>query len=451
MINPPTTLHIDRMGQAGDGVARMPDGRLAFVPGALPGESVEAVVVEERKNFVRAVVTRRLTTSDQRTEPVCPLFAECGGCSFQHWNYAAELAYKERRVQEALRRIAHGDPALVAPIRGSRDPYGYRNKGQFPFGGEAGQAVLGLYRRGTHQVIAADRCDIQDPLINEVLPVAQSLANRMGLAPYREADHAGVLRHLLVRSSRAEGRVLVLLVVREDQPVLQDYAEALMAAIPAIYGVGVNVNADRTNRILGSDTRLLCGSETITDVILGQTFRLSFTSFFQVNPEQVGVLYEAALGFLPAHAEEVWDLYSGVGTLAALAATRAQRVRALEVNPDAVTDARMNFDLNGLRNISVAVGRVEQLIADWVDQQKSPPDAVIVDPPRAGLDQEVVQQIARLRPARIIYVSCNPDTWARDILAWAPHYQLQRAIPVDMFPRTDHVEVASYLERRPKV
>ncbi len=442
------TLEILRMGQAGDGVARLADGRLAFVPGALPGELVDAAVTEERKNFVRARLIRRQRSAAERIEPICPLFSECGGCSFQHWDYQAELLYKESRVKEALRRIAHHDPEIVGRIRGSQDPYGYRNKGQFPFGGSTGHAVLGLYRRGTHQVIPADHCDIQDPLINKVLAVGQSMANRLNVPPYDEAHDTGVLRHLLIRSSRREQQILVLLVVRQEHPALETLADEIMRLVPEVQGIGVNINPDRTNRILGPTTTLVRGQDTITDVILGRSFRLSFTSFFQVNPTQVGVLYETALGFLPPHTGEVWDLYSGVGTLAALAAGRARFVRALEVNADAVQDARQNFALNHIENVAIDAGRVEDLIAQWVREQKAPPDAVIVDPPRAGLNPEVIQQLKDLRPGRIIYVSCNPDTWARDAESLTDSFQIAQAIPVDMFPRTDHVEVASCLLRR---
>lgn len=439
------TLTIERMGQSGDGVARIPDGRLAFVEGALPGEVVDAVITEERKNFVRADGVARNATSAERIDPVCPLFGACGGCTFQHWDYRAELRYKEAWVREALRRTARQDPALIDTIRGARNPYGYRNKGQFPFGGRPGEVTLGLFRRGTHEVIPAAHCDIQDEWVNGVLAAATAAANRVGLEPYDETQHAGVLRHLLIRTARASREALVLIVVHANDPKIQGFAEDLAARVPYIRGVGVNINPERTNRILGRTTRVLVGSPTIFDTILDLQFRLSFTSFFQVNPQQVAVLYEAALGFLPSDCREVWDLYSGVGTLAALAATKAQTVRALEVNVEAVKDAEANFQLNQLQNIVIEVGRAEELMAEWVKGREAPPDAVIMDPPRAGLDPEVIRQIGRLSPRRIIYISCNPDTWARDLAALWPQYRLERAVPVDMFPRTDHVEVASYL------
>ncbi len=442
------TVGIERMGQAGDGVGHLPDGRLIFIPGALPGEVVDARVTELRRNFARGQL-RALEgpASPARQVPRCPIFLQCGGCNFQHWDYAEESRYKEDRVKEALKRIAGRDTRVVEPIRPSPNPYEYRNKGQFPFGGEPGRVRLGLYRRGTHEVIAARHCDIQDPSVNEVLAVAEDLCNEAGIPPYREETGEGVLRHLLIRSSQREGHALVLLVVKERHPALKTLALALRRKVPSISGVGLNINVHRTNRVLGEHTEVLAGQRTIEDVILGMRFRLSFTSFFQVNPHQVEVLYGAALGFLPDDVDTVWDLYSGVGTLATLASRKAKHVRALEINPDAAKDAEENFQLNQRHNITIDVGRVEALLDAWIGEARVAPEAVIVDPPRAGLDVAVIDRLRVLRPKRIIYVSCNPDTWARDVFRLSPSFELLKAIPVDMFPRTDHVEVASCLTR----
>lgn len=440
-----TELLVERMGQAGDGVARMPDGRLAFVAGALPGERVAAEVTDERRNFVRARALTVTVPSSDRIEPRCPIFAACGGCSFQHWHYNAELQYKESRVREALERIAHVDGRVVDAIRPAPNPFGYRNKGQFPVGGEPGNLVLGLYRRGTHALVPTEVCDIQDAGINQVLAGVQQALNQYGVEPYNETNEEGTLRHVIIRWSSAERAALVLLVARRNEADLAPVAEAIMNQNPVVRGVGVNINRDKTNRILGHETRLIAGHAHITDTILGLQFHLSFTSFFQVNPQQVEVLYGSALSFLSEDTEEIWDLYSGVGTLASLAAKRARRVRALEANPAAVSDAERNFAVNGLSNIQMDVGRVEDLIGRWIRADKAPPGAIIVDPPRAGLDPQVVHQLLELKSPQIIYISCNPETWARDVAAFSAGYRLQRAIPVDMFPRTDHVEVASVL------
>ncbi|MCY0878659.1 MAG: 23S rRNA (uracil(1939)-C(5))-methyltransferase RlmD [Firmicutes bacterium] len=442
-----TTVLVERMGQDGDGVARLSDGRLAFVSGALPGEVVDIRVTEERARFVRAVPVRWRSTSTERVQPPCPVYPACGGCVFQHWDYAAELRYKEGRVKEAVARIAQGDAGLVEPIRPNASPYGYRNKGQFPFGRDGAKTTVGLYRRGSHTVVGTDRCAIQDALVNQVLGVAERLVNEVGLLPYDERTQEGVLRHLLIRTSEFQRRALVLLVAFRRDRRLLPLARALMDAVPAIHGVGVNVNSQRGNRVLGPETDLLAGEPYLLETILGLRFRLSFTSFFQVNPRQAAVLYELALGYLEPPVETVWDLYSGVGTLACLAAARAKRVKAIEILPEAVKDAQENVKLNGLTNVEVEVGAVERVIAAWIAQRSRAPDAVIVDPPRKGLDESVVEALRALQPRRIVYISCRPETWARDVSRLAPFYRLATVTPVDMFPRSDHVELASLLER----
>lgn len=437
-------LTIDRMGMNGEGVGQLDAGRLAFVADGLPGEEVTATVTEIRKSFVRAVATARQRTSPARVTPPCPVYRECGGCALQHWNYAEELAYKEDRVRQALGRIAGIERPPVDPIRGADDPYGYRNKGQFPWGGNASEPTLGLYQRGSHRVVPVPSCAIQDALVNEVVAVAARTAQKHRLAPYDPATGTGVLRHLLVRSSRAEEASLALLVAAHCPPanVLQDFATDLLAAAPHLVGVGINLNPGNTNRVLGPQTLPLSGATHLFDHILGMRFRMSFTSFFQVNPRQVEVLYQLAMDGL-GMVDEIWDLYAGVGTLAALAARRARRVRAVEVHPASIADAQENFRENGLTTVTIETGEAERVVARWAASGQAVPDAVIMDPPRSGLRPEMVDALLALAPSRLVYVSCNPDTWARDVAALSPRYRLQRAAPVDMFPRTDHVEVVS--------
>ncbi|PSR21282.1 MAG: 23S rRNA (uracil(1939)-C(5))-methyltransferase RlmD [Sulfobacillus acidophilus] len=437
-------LAIDRMGQHGDGVGRGKDGRLVFVPGALPGETVIVEIREEHKNFMRGVVIDWLARASDRTHPICPAFGVCGGCVFQHWDYASEVRYKESRVRRAL-RLAGLDAGVVEAIRTCAHPYGYRNKGQFPFGGQVGQAVLGLYRHGTHEVVGVQHCDIQDDRVNQVLRRAEAIVNAIALPPYDEVHGTGIVRHLLIRSSRLQGQSLVLIVATRHDPRIMTLAQTLLNEVPGVHGVGLNLNPVAGNRVLGPTTRVLAGEGDIYERILGATFRLSMTSFFQVNPEQAAVLYEAALACLPEHVDQILDLYSGVGTLATLAASKATTVRAVETNPVAVADARVNFALNHIDNVEMNAARAEELLAQWAKQGKNPPWAIIVDPPRAGLDRHVTKTLQEVRPAQIIYISCNPETWARDLAQLAPVYSLQRAVPVDMFPRTDHVEVASCL------
>lgn len=443
------TVAIQRMGLDGEGVGEWPDGRVAFVAGGLPGETVRARLRDSHRTYVKAVATELLQAAPQRVTPRCPVFPACGGCALQHWDYRAELAYKTQRVTEALQRIGHLDGVTVRPILGAEEPWHYRNKGQFPWGMADGRPVLGLYRRQSHAVVATDRCEIQDPLINRILPVVRSWAERLRLSVYDEATHRGLLRHLLIRTSRWEQQALVLVVGTHFDPRLVRLAEGVHKALPEVVGVGFNHNPDPGNRVLGPATRTLVGRDYLVEQLLGMRFRLSFTAFFQVNPAQVERLYEAALAALPRDADLVWDLYAGVGTLAALASRRAREVWAVEVNQAAVADARKNFAENGLSAVKIEVGRTAEVLQRWLQPPNPPnPAAVILDPPRSGLEAAVVPWLLEARPYRLVYVSCHPETLARDLALLHAGYAVDYLQPVDMFPRTDHVEAVACLTRR---
>ncbi len=443
------TLRILRMGQAGEGVSEDAEGRVVFVQGALPGEVVKAEITEVRNSFSRAKTQQIDRATPDRIIPRCPIADDCGGCVFQHWDYAAELEYKEHRVRQALIRIGRLENPKVGLIQGAKEPYGYRNKGQFPWGGSVGQAYLGLYARKSHKVVATTHCDIQDVVVNRVLERMPTIVNRLQISPYDETSGRGVLRHLLVRTN-GQGKALVLFIVRAWDDRLRLAADRIMAEVPGVVGVGANLNAANTNRVLGSRTQLLRGQSSIMESVLGAQFNLSFESFFQVNPGQLGRLYGLVLDALDEAAtplDTVWDLYAGVGTLAILAAGRAKAVRAVELSPEAVRDAWANIALNHVQNVTMTVGRAEHIILDWVRSTALPPSAVIVDPPRAGLTPEVVEALLDLKSPTLIYVSCNPETLARDVSLMAQTYDLAHAQPVDMFPRTDHVETVAVLRR----
>jgi 23S rRNA (uracil1939-C5)-methyltransferase len=439
------TLRVERMGRNGEGVATLPDGRVVFVAGALPGETVTARLTEMRSRFARATTVAVEMPAPDRVAPPCPVYDACGGCVFQHWDYDAELRYKTQRVRDALERIAGVPNPPVEPVRGSLDPYLYRAKGSFPWGGQPGRLTLGLYRRGTHDLVPVTACLIQDPLVNEVIRAAVPAADALGLEPYDEAYHAGLLRHLVVRMSRAEQRAVALLVSRADDPRFRRWALALMEAVPAVKGVAVNVNPDRGNRILGPTTRALAGDPWLTEEILGARFRVAPDAFFQVHPGQVAVLYRIVLDTV-VPAATVWDLYAGVGTLAVLLAREGCAVRAVEVVPSAVEAGRANAASNGVA-VRFHAGAAEEVVPRLVERGERP-DVVVADPPRSGLRPPVIEALLAAAPSRIVYVSCEPESLARDVGALMVQYELVRAAPVDLFPRTDHVETVAVLERR---
>jgi 23S rRNA (uracil1939-C5)-methyltransferase len=438
-------VDIIRMGRNGEGVGELPNGQLIFVAGGLPGERVETEVTEIRTRFARGRVTKILTTSPLREEPPCPVYQACGGCTFQHWGYAGELEYKEQRVKDALHRIGGFENPPVDHVRGAHSPYSYRTKGSFPWGGVTGHLTLGLFRRGTHDVVPVAHCAIQHPLVNEVLQAAVTPANYLGLPPYQERTGAGLLRHLVVRVSQAEERAVVMVVTTGSDRRLSPWADALMAAVPAAKGVAVNYNPDPGNRILGHETVTLAGQAWLTEEILGARFRLNPDAFFQVHPEQVAVLYTTVLEAVPA-TDEAWDLYAGVGTLAVLLARRARRVRAVELSPSAVAAGRDNARTNHAA-VEFSEGAAEAVVPRLVGAGHRP-GVVVVDPPRSGLRAPVIDALLKLRAARLIYVSCEPESLARDLRELASDYELVRAVPVDLFPRTDHVETVVTMARR---
>ena len=435
-------VDVTAMGQAGDGVAKAPDGRTLFVRGALPGERVRATVTELRTNFVRGRLDQVLQASADRVSPPCPVFGLCGGCTFQHWSYDAELRHKQDRVAQALRRIGGFEAPPVEPVVPAPDPYGYRAKASFAYAGTVDHPVLGFYEAGTHRVVPLARCAIQDDLINDVLAAALPAAAGLALAPYQEETGQGVLRHLVVRASRWQRATAAMIVATADDPRLADWAERLMASVPTLAGVAVNVNADRTNRIEGPVTRTLAGDPVLQEQILGVPFRVAPEAFFQVNPIQVERLYALTLtGMGPDPVGTAWDLYAGVGTLARLMADRARAVDAVEMNARAVAEGRQN---TAGFPVQFHVGAVESVLAELRDAG-SAPDVVVMDPPRTGVRPAVVAALLEAGPRRIVYVSCRPETLARDLRLLSKAYTLRSVAPVDMFSRSDHVESVAVL------
>lgn len=435
-------LRVDRMGRNGEGVATLESGLRLFVAGALPGETVRALVTETHAHYAKARVQAVLIPAQSRRRPPCPVYAACGGCALQHWDYAAELAYKAARLRDALERIGGLKDVPVEPIQGASAPYGYRFKGSFPWGGAPGRLTLGLYARGTHTVVPVEVCRIQDPLVNAILGPARTIADRLRLEPYDEVRRTGLLRHLVVRASHHERRVAVTVVATHPDPRLTVFAEDLLRAVPAVKGVAGNWNPLPGNRILGPATEPLAGDPRLVEKILDATFVIEPDAFFQVNVAQAERLFRAAVDAAGAPAE-AWDLYAGVGVLAVLLARAGHRVTAVEDVQAAADAARRNAERNGV-TVSVAAERVERFLAG---NDRPRPTLVVVDPPRHGLPPVVSEALGALAPERLLYISCAPETLARDIRILSARYRIVRVLPVDFFPRTDHVESLTVLER----
>ena len=439
-------VRVDNCTVEGDGVARI-DGMAVFVHGALRGELADIVIEHVGHSAAWAGVERIVEPSPARLTPDCPYYASCGGCRFRHASYAEELEVKRQRVEDALKRIGEVDITVDA-IHGAASPDRYRNKAQFPV---AQGPKVGFYRPRTHHVV-----DIKDCLLQPVQCTALAEALRRWMADrsipaYDEKRRTGLVRHLYVRTDRA-GEALCCLVVNapagQALPFEEELVSALRAAVPSLVGAVLNYNPARTNVVLGRDFRALWGRDWLEDGLCGLTFRISPRSFYQVNRVQCEVLYGLAAEFAGlAGTETVLDLYCGIGTISLVMARRAGKVIGVEVVPEAVEDAKENARRNGIDNAEFWCGDASDAAKRLLDEGLKP-DVVIVDPPRKGLAEEVVDTVAAMGPDRVVYVSCDPATLARDVKRFgALGYGVQRAEAVDMFPRTGHVETVCLLSK----
>ena len=449
------SLRITGLSHEGEGVGRHRD-LAVFVPGGVPGDRLEVRVTEIKRNYARGKIVSVGEPSLIRTNPRCGIYEPCGGCQLQHIDYARQLELKAQLVRDALDRIGKLSEVKVHPTLGAAHPWHYRNKAQFPVGISVGgppRIVGGCYARGTHRIIDAEECYIQHPTNNAILAQARRLIEKYGLSVYDETTGRGLVRHVLARVGTRTGEAMAVIVTNgESIPRGSDFARELMASVPGLVSVVQNVNTRRTNVTLGAETRLLAGRETIEDRIGDLKFKISARSFFQVNPEQTEILYAKALEYAAlTGAETVIDAYCGIGTITLFLARRAEslarregrspgRIYGIEEVPEAIKDARENAELNGVVNAEFQVGRVEE-IAPELYARGVRAEVVVVDPPRRGCEPSVLETFVSMTPARVVYVSCNPATLARDLAYLGERgYRTEEVQPVDMFPHTSHVE-----------
>lgn len=437
------TVTVEGYGGEGMGVARI-DGRVVFVQGALRGEICEILILKVLKSVAFAKVKRVLTPSDERVAPDCPYFPRCGGCTYRHMSYDEELRLKKRRVQDALSRIG-GSDVTVEEILGGAETLRYRNKAQYPV--SAGGAV-GFYRARTHEVIECESCRLLRPEADAAAEALRRYLTKYAVPGYDEKSGKGLLRHLYVRSN-TKGECLVCILANADAlPHERELVQMLREACPGAAGILLGTNTAKNNVILGDRYRTLWGSERLEDTLCGQTFRLSVPSFYQVNHAQCERLYAKAVEFAQLTGKEtVLDLYCGVGTITLTMAKHAGKVIGAEIVPEAIEDAKDNARRSGVANAEFFCGDAAEIAAKLA-RDRLHTDVVTVDPPRKGLAPEVIESIARMAPQRVVYVSCDPATLARDVKRFAAAgYTATRACAVDMFPRADHVESVVLMSR----
>ncbi len=457
-------LEIGDVAAGGEGVGKV-DGFVFFVPGGAPGDVLEVEITVLKKKYGRARLAKVLTPSRRRVKPPCPVYDQCGGCQFQHLDYDAQLAYKTKMVQDAVEHLAVLRGVEVRPCRGMKDPWYYRNKAQMMVAGRRylplpsdrdGEPKLpprispyfGFYTQRTHRVVRVEECMIQSRSNNAVLHAARDMVERLQWEPFDENSGQGILRYVIARSTQSGDTMLILVTTQPSLPHIKEFVSGVRQRVPKLKGVSVNLNPHRTNVLLGSTTRVVWGQDHLLEEVGDLKFRISPASFFQVNPWGLESLYEALDGaFAPRSKEAVLDLYCGVGSLSLHLARRARRVVGIDSCGPAIEDAIINSELNDLKNTYFTAGAVEKVLPRLY-QQGERFAAALLDPPRKGCAPEVLNTISRMRIPRLVYVSCNPATLARDLGLLNEHgYRAHSLQPIDMFPQTYHVEVVATIFR----
>lgn len=502
------TVTIEDIGNDGEGIGRA-DGYTLFVKDAVIGDVIEARITKCKKNYGYARVEKVVTPSPFRVEPKCPFHRQCGGCQIQAMSYERQLAYKENKVRNHLQRIggfsSEKIDAVMEPIVGMEEPWHYRNKAQYPVGyDKAGNLVAGFYAGRTHDIIANTDCPLGPPENRVILETVLSYMQENGVTAYRESAGEGLVRHVLIRSGFASGEIMVCLVINGKRLPAEDKLVEKLTGISLkesdnacvqtareeqrrtprkrIVSISVSINRKKTNVIMGQELRVLWGSGWIEDSlrVLGSTdfalnvsandgdaeneerisFRISPLSFYQVNPRQTEKLYSLALEYAGLTGREtVWDLYCGIGTISLFMAKRANKVYGVEVIPQAIEDAKENARRNGITNAEFFVGKAEEVLPEFYKDDRAEdteilartqmrhPDVIVVDPPRKGCDEKCLETMLAMKPKRIVYVSCDPATLARDLkVLCGGGYELKKVRAVDQFGHTGHVEVVIMMQ-----
>ena len=443
----PLQVSIETATIDGSGVARV-DGQVVFVPGALPGERCSVRIAHVGRSAVFAQLLSVLTLSAHRVEPDCPYFPLCGGCALRHMDYEQELALKQTHVQSCLTRIG-GQTISALPITGAAQTDGYRNKVQFPVQEQDGRPVAGFFSGKTHRVIPVRHCRIQPDCADAIHGVVLAWMEQYHIRAYDEQTHTGYIRHIYIRFGTESGQILVCIVATCTQlPKKKQLVAALLAAEPGITTIVFSPNTKKGNTVLGTEFHPLYGDGTITDTLCGLQFRLSAPAFYQVNHAQAERLYEKAVQLAGLTGNEtVLDLYCGTGTITLCLARHAKKAIGVEIVPQAIEDAKFNAAQNGMENAEffcMDAGQAAKMLAD----RHTRPDVIVVDPPRKGVSADVIEAIGTMAPQRVVYVSCDPATLARDLkLLTAAGYTLQTAEAFDLFPRCAHVETVCLLSK----
>jgi 23S rRNA (uracil1939-C5)-methyltransferase len=441
-------LEITGMTHEGMGVGKK-DGFAIFVQGAVDGEKVGVKIIKVLKSYAVARIEAFIEKSSHRQEPFCPVYKRCGGCSLQHMTYAKTLAFKRQVVVDNLARIGSLSDVRVHDTLGMAEPINYRNKAQYPVGMGKSGPVAGFFARRSHEIVEAPSCAIQHPLSDKAKDIVLGYIKALNIPVYNETTGHGIIRHVVTKVGFNTGEVMIIIVATKPElPKANKLIYRLKRDIPGLASVILNVNPKPGNVILGDRNITLFGKDTIQDTLGGLAFEISPLSFYQVNPAQTEVLYQKAVDYAHLQGNEtVFDLYCGIGTIGLFAASRAKKVIGVEVVPEAVEAAKSNAKHNGIENAEFYAGLAEEVVPELYEKGIKA-DVVFVDPPRKGCDENLLKTLVDMAPSRIVYVSCNPSTLARDLkFLTGSGFQVEEVQPVDMFPWSEHVETVVSMSR----
>lgn len=440
-------LEISGLTNEGSGVGRY-EGMAVFVPFTAAGDVILCRIVKVMKSYAYGKVEELVSPSADRVKNICPVFGRCGGCSFRHISYEAELRAKDSFVRDAFSRIGGLEPEFM-PISGSEQTEGYRNKLQMPVARtDEGEVVSGFYSERSHRVTPVKRCLLQPDIFADITDFVKQQVQKLKISVYNEHKHEGVLRHIFLRKGHYSDEICLCLVARRKTPELVKLANNAMKRFEQLKGVVLNINKEKTNVILGKDEIVLCGSATISDTMCSKSVELSPKSFYQVNTPAAESLYKQAAEFAEPRGKLVLDLYCGAGTIGLSMADEAKRIIGAEIVPEAVENAEANAKRNGVTNAEFICADAGQAASELARQELNP-DVIIVDPPRKGCDEATLSACVQMSPERIVMISCNAATAARDC-KWLSEngYEATKARAFDLFPRTSHVECVVLLQRK---
>ena len=456
------TVAIEDIGVGGEGIGKV-DGYTLFIKDAIIGDVVEAKIVKAKKNYGYARLMNIVTPSENRVEkPACPMARRCGGCQIQEMKYGAQLAFKEGKVRGNLERIGEVPTELLdnvmQPIVGMEEPFHYRNKAQFPIGTDKeGHIITGFYAGRTHSIIPNTDCALGVAVNQKILEIILHFMENNHISAYDEEKHKGLVRHVLIRYGFKTDEIMVCLVINGEK---LPHAEKLVDKLCEISGmtsITISVNKAKTNVIMGNEIKLLWGQTYITDYIGNVKYQISPLSFYQVNPVQTEKLYGLALDYADLNGNEtVWDLYCGIGTISLFLAQKAKQVYGVEIVPQAIDDARNNAKINDITNAEFYVGKAEEVLPEYYREyqeshggETAHADVIVVDPPRKGCEESLLQTIVDMQPEKVVYVSCDSATLARDVkFLRESGYELKKITPVDQFPNTVHIETVVMLSHK---